>query len=108
MRGGFIPQPGLAAKQQTFEVGSALTGRVAALASPVYFAAEISDGRLIQPFEAMLHFSLGYWLAYRKDRRRTPKIVALREWLQATIAADPVTADVAKRFRPAPVGAAQG
>ncbi|HVN00163.1 MAG TPA: LysR family transcriptional regulator, partial [Caulobacteraceae bacterium] len=29
VRGGFIPQPGLAAKQQTFEVGSALTGRVA-------------------------------------------------------------------------------
>jgi len=87
-----IPRPSLASKQQAFEVGSALTGRVAALASPVYFAAELEEGRLIRPFPAMLEFAAGYWLAYREDRRRAPKIVALREWLLAAIAADPATA----------------
>jgi LysR family glycine cleavage system transcriptional activator len=97
----FTPQPSVAAKQQAFEVGSALTGRVAALASPIYFADEIKDGRLIRPFEATLEIAQGYWLAYRNDRRRMPKIVALREWLQATIAADPATADEAGRLRSA-------
>ena len=103
VKGASIPPPGLTAKQQAFEVGSALTGRVAALASPVYFAPEISEGRLIQPFDVMLHFDLGYWLAYRKDRRRTPKIVALREWLVATIAADPATATVVRSLRSSPI-----
>jgi LysR family glycine cleavage system transcriptional activator len=84
------------AKQQTFEVASALVGRVAALASPIYFAAEIQTGRLIQPFATMLHFDLGYWLTYRKDRRRSAKIVAFREWLLATIADDPATETVAR------------
>jgi LysR family glycine cleavage system transcriptional activator len=83
-----------------------LTGGVAALASPVYFAAEIGDGRLVRPFETMLHFDLGYWLVYRKDRRRLPKIVALRDWLQATIAADPATAAMPSGMRSAPVGVA--
>jgi LysR family glycine cleavage system transcriptional activator len=98
-----FPAPTLAAKQQTFEVGSALTGRVAALASPIYFAKELSDGRLIQPLKTMMHFELGYWLVYRKDRRRAPKIVAFRNWLRATIAADPATADNARAPQPAPV-----
>ena len=70
------------------EVGSALTGRVAALASPIYFADEIKDGRLIRPFEATLEIAQGYWLAYRNDRRRMPKIVALRAWYPATVVAD--------------------
>lgn len=104
-RADAIPQPSLAVKQQSFEVGSALTGRVAALASPMYFDAELRDGRLVQPFQTLMHFDLGYWLAYRKDRRRTPKILALRDWLQATLAADPGAARLASRFRAAPVGA---
>jgi LysR family glycine cleavage system transcriptional activator len=82
----------LVAKQQTFEVVSALGGLVAALASPVYFAAEIESGRLIRPFDEMLNFDVGYWLTYRQDARRSPKIVAFREWILATIAADPATA----------------
>jgi LysR family glycine cleavage system transcriptional activator len=104
VRGLAVPPPSLAAKQQAFEVGSALTGRVAALASPVYFAPEINEGRLIQPFKAMLHFDLGYWLAYREERRRAPKIAALREWLLATIAADPATSKLSAALRPTPVG----
>lgn len=100
----FTPEPSLAAKQQAFEVGSALGGRVAALASPVYFAAELADGRLVQPFATTVDIVSGYWLAYRSDRRRTPKIVALREWLQATIAADPATAALVHRVRQARTG----
>ena len=82
----------LVAKQQTFEVASALVGGVAALASPIYFAADLREGRLIQPFGAMLHFDRGYWLTYRQDRRREPKIVAFREWLMAVIAGESASA----------------
>jgi LysR family glycine cleavage system transcriptional activator len=84
--------PTVVAKQQSFEVASALGGRVAALASRIYFAAEVNAGRLIQPFETMLYQDRGYWLTYRKDRRRDAKIIAFRDWLLAVIAADPAVA----------------
>ena len=81
--------PSLVAKQQSFEVASALGGGVAALASRIYFAADVNAGRLIQPFETMLYEDRAYWLTYRKDRRRDPKIIAFRDWLLAAIADDP-------------------
>lgn len=84
--------PSLVAKLQSFEVTSALGGQVAALASPIYFAEELSDGRLVQPFETMHHHDRAYWLTYRKDRRRSAKIIAFRDWLLAAIAADPAVA----------------
>jgi LysR family glycine cleavage system transcriptional activator len=84
--------PSVIAKQQSFEVASALSGRVAALASRIYFAAEVNAGRLIQPFETMLYHDRAYWLTYRKDRRRAAKIIAFRDWLLAAIADDPAVA----------------
>jgi LysR family glycine cleavage system transcriptional activator len=88
--------PALTATQQTFEVAAAVTGRAATLASPIYFAGELRSGRLVQPFEAMLHFDRGYWLVYREDRRRSAKIAAFRDWILQTIANDPATALVAR------------
>jgi LysR family glycine cleavage system transcriptional activator len=84
--------PSLVAKLQSFEVTSALGGQVSALASPIYFAEELSDGRLVQPFDIMLHHDRAYWLTYRKDRRRSAKIMAFRDWLLAAIADDPAIA----------------
>jgi LysR family glycine cleavage system transcriptional activator len=85
-------RPRLTADLHTIEVASALAGNVAALGSPVLFAAEISQGRLVQPFQVMLHSSAGFWLTYPRERRRAAKIVAFREWLLAAIAQDPATA----------------
>jgi LysR family glycine cleavage system transcriptional activator len=62
------------------------------LASPIYFAAEIAAGRLIQPFETLTPFSPGVWLVYPAERRRSPKIAAFRAWLTAIVAEDPVIA----------------
>ena len=84
--------PTVVAKQQSFEVASALSGRVAALASRIYFAAEVSGGRLIQPFGTMIYEDRAYWLTYRKDRRRDAKIIAFRDWLLEAIADDPAVA----------------
>ena len=77
---------------QTIEVASALAGQGVALGSPILFAREIAQGRLVQPFAITCGHNQGYWLAYPRDRRRAPKIVAFRDWLLASIATDPATA----------------
>lgn len=81
----------LIADLQSIEVGSALAGRGVALGSPVLFAPEISQGRLVQPYDITVSQGDGFWLAYPKDRRRAPKIAAFRDWLLACVAEDPVT-----------------
>jgi LysR family glycine cleavage system transcriptional activator len=80
--------PRLIADLQTVEVGAALSGASVALGSPVLFAAEIAQGRLVQPFAAAWDYCPGFWLCYAKDRRRSPKITAFRDWLLANIAAE--------------------
>jgi len=87
-----VAAPRLAADLQTIEVASALAGQGVALGSPILFAGEIAGGRLVQPFSSTWDHQRGYWLAYPKERRRAPKIAAFRDWLLASIAADPVTA----------------
>jgi LysR family glycine cleavage system transcriptional activator len=76
---------------QTVEVGSALAGQGVALGSPILYASEITQGRLVRPFEAVFSNTAGYWLAYLKDRRRAPKIAAFRDWLMACVANDGVS-----------------
>lgn len=84
--------PRFIADLQTIEVASALAGQGVALGSPILFAAEIAQGRLIRPFDVAWDHFPGYWLVYPKDRRRAPKIAAFRDWLLASLAADPATA----------------
>ncbi len=84
--------PRLVADVQSIEVASALAGQGVALGSPVFFAAEIAQGRLVRPFEATAPFGAGYWLVYPKDRRRSPKIAAFREWVLRVVAHDPAIA----------------
>lgn len=76
----------LMADTQTLEVASALGGQGVALGSPILFAADIASGRLVRPFEPVMPLGGGLWLVYPKDRRRSPKIAAFREWLLAEAA----------------------
>jgi LysR family transcriptional regulator, glycine cleavage system transcriptional activator len=78
----------LIADLQSIEVGSALAGRGVALGSPILFAPELAQGRLVQPYPILWSRSAGYWLAFLKDRRRAPKIAAFRDWLLASVAED--------------------
>ncbi len=75
----------LIADLQTVEVAAALAGHGIALGVPALFAAEIASGRLVPLFEPPPG-QPGYWLVYPKDRRRSPKILAFREWLLAQAA----------------------
>ena len=70
----------LIADLQTIEVGAALAGHGVALGVPALFAQEVASGRLVQLFDPPPG-QPSYWLVYPKDRRRSPKIVAFREWL---------------------------
>jgi len=78
----------LIADLQTIEVGSALAGRGVALGSPILFAPELAQGRLVQPFQIVSAQTAGFWLAYERERRRAPKIAAFRDWLLARVAED--------------------
>ena len=79
--------PRLVADLQTVEVGAALAGHGVALGVPALFAAEIAAGRLTQ-IAAAAPDAPAYWMVYPKDRRRSPKIVAFRDWLLARVAED--------------------
>jgi LysR family glycine cleavage system transcriptional activator len=78
----------LIADLQSIEVGSALAGRGVALGSPILFAPELAQGRLVQPFPIISERNGGYWLVYAKERRRAPKIIAFRDWLLGCVAED--------------------
>jgi LysR family glycine cleavage system transcriptional activator len=84
--------PRFAADLQTVEVATAMAGQGVALGSPIYFAAELADGRLAQPFDTVIRATAGIWLTWPVDRRRSPKIAAFRDWLGAVVAADPAIA----------------
>ena len=73
---------------QVLEVAAAEASNAFALASPVMFAADIASGRLVEPFPITTAPPQSYWLVYPKDRRRSPKIAAFREWLLAQVAED--------------------
>lgn len=79
--------PRLMADLQTVEVGAALAGHGVALGAPDLFAAEIAAGRLVALFEVPAD-APGYWLVCARDRRRSPKITAFRDWLLARVVED--------------------
>ena len=80
----------LQADTQVLEVASALGGDAVSLGSPIFFAADLSAGRLVQPFDAVAAFTGGYWLAWPAERRRSAKIAAFRDWVMAAAEADPM------------------
>ena len=88
--------PRLVADLQTVEVALAFAGQGVSLGSPVLFAAEIAQGRLIQPFATTCAVTGGYWLVYPPERRRVAKISAFRDWILDLIAEDPATAHLGR------------
>ena len=84
--------PRLASDAQALEVASALANHGAALGSPIFFAQELAQGRLVMPFDIVARYTGGYWLAYPTERSRVRKIAAFRDWVLAQAAADPLIA----------------
>ena len=63
-----------------------MAGQGVAILTRALFAAELADGRLIQPFDLVGDDGHAYWLVYPEARRNVPKIRAFRDWLLAEIA----------------------
>jgi LysR family transcriptional regulator, glycine cleavage system transcriptional activator len=85
-------EPRLASDAQALEVASALASHGVALGSPIFFARELAEGRLVMPFDVVARYMGGYWLAYPTERARVRKITAFRDWVLAQAAADPLIA----------------
>ena len=74
---------------QAYEASAAMAGHGVAILTKAFYAAEIAEGRLVQPFDLVFGDGHGYWLAYPHARRNVPKIRAFRDWLLAEISAPP-------------------
>ncbi len=70
---------------QTITASAAMAGRGGALLVKEFFAQEIKDGRLYQPFDIEVDTDAAYWLAFPEGRRNVPKIKAFRDWILAEI-----------------------
>ncbi|MBO9709630.1 MAG: LysR family transcriptional regulator [Caulobacter sp.] len=87
--------PRLAADAQALEVASALADQGVALGSPIFFAQELAQGRLVMPFDIVARYHGGYWLAYPTERARVRKVAAFRDWVLEQAQSDPMIAHYA-------------
>jgi LysR family glycine cleavage system transcriptional activator len=67
---------------------AALVGQGVAILTPAYFAAELADGRLVQPFALTGRSESSFWLVYPQERQNAPKIRAFRDWMLAEVKRD--------------------
>lgn len=74
-------RPDTSLGSQAHEAAAAMAGQGVAILTPAFFAEELAEGRLVQPFELRGSNPCGYWLAYPKARRNAPAIRAFRDWL---------------------------
>lgn len=82
---GLSSRPGSSMGAQVYEGNAATAGQGVAILTPAFFAAELADGRLIQPFELLCSDDQAYWLVYPETRRNSPKIGAFRQWILGEI-----------------------
>ena len=83
---GLADRPDASLGSQSYEGSAAIAGQGVAILTPAFFAAELADGRLIQPFDLVCSDGHAYYLVYPEARRNAPKIRAFRDWLLAEIA----------------------
>ena len=70
---------------QSLAGSAALAGQGVAMLTPAFFAAELREGRLVQPFPLVRESGSHYWLVYPHARRRSPKIRVFRDWIVEAI-----------------------
>jgi LysR family glycine cleavage system transcriptional activator len=80
--------PAMAAQTQQMLGVAAMAGQGVALLTPEFFPEELADGRLVLAHQALHRTEQSYWLAYREDRARSPKIRAFRDWILAELASE--------------------
>lgn len=82
---------GIRLDSQPLEGAAAIAGHGVAILNPVFWRAELADGRLLQLGEAMLG-RRSIWLVCPEHKRNSAKLQAFRDWITAEIARDPEAA----------------
>jgi LysR family glycine cleavage system transcriptional activator len=72
-------------------IETAIAGQGVVLGSDVLCAADLSNGRLVKPFEVRLALDFGYWVVSPEATAGRPKVAAFREWLLTEAAAHEAT-----------------
>ena len=83
-----LQRPGIGLESQVMEAAAAMADHGIALMTPLFWKAELSTGRLVQPFEQLLLPGASYWLVYPEPNRHQPKIRAFRDWLLGEVEAN--------------------
>ena len=84
---GLRDRPNTLLGAQSYEGSAAIAGQGVGMLTPAFFADELAEGRLLQPFDLICEEGIGYWLVYPEARRQSPKIATFRDWLLARLGA---------------------
>jgi LysR family glycine cleavage system transcriptional activator len=77
--------PGLTFDLSFMTVQAAVDGIGIAIGHTAFVEDDIANGRLVAPFDMRLPEDAGYYFVAPQDKALSPKIVAFREWLMATV-----------------------
>jgi len=79
------PAKGMVFDDSVMLVEAAAQGLGVALARSALIEADLATGRLMRPFEGAVPSDLGFYIVWRPDSRKLPRIHALRDWLLSEI-----------------------
>ena len=79
---------GVVLDSQLQEAAAMHNGFGIALMSPLFWAADLASGRLVQPFETLYLPGTAHWLVHPAGRVGVRKIERFREWLHEELVAD--------------------
>ena len=78
--------PGVEMGAQVLDSLAAMGGQGVALLTPLFWADELAEGRLVRPLPQILDGEAEYWLVYPKARQSWPKIRRFSDWLHQVCA----------------------
>lgn len=79
---------GLQVNSSLMAIQAAADGQGVALGRSVIVAPDLRAGRLIRPFDDSDETGCAYYVVYRKNARASAKVMAVRDWLFAEVAAE--------------------
>lgn len=68
---------------QIFEARAAIAGQGVGILTPAFYAEEVANGQLIQPFDLVCELPEGYYFQCLESRRNSRKIRLFRDWIMA-------------------------
>lgn len=72
-----------------------------ALAQLNYVRDDLASGKLVMPFDRILHIDSGYYLVYARRKASQPNVRLFRSWIASLVIDEPVAPDIG--IRPSPI-----